>query len=121
MLSAIYHSVEQIKIYHLSLADEDANETYLRQILDTTEYERSVRSQTELEDSSSDGQSYKCPFCPMIEKGYTLLKNHVAIAHFEDDISIDKMLILWKIFLNNWQLGKSYCSRPSNFQAHPIG
>ena len=70
--------------------EEDANETFLRQILDTTEYERSVRSQTELEDSSSDGQSYKCPFCPMIEKGYTLLQNHVATAHFEDDISIDK-------------------------------
>ena len=59
--------------------------------MDTTEKEKSTsRSQTELEGSSSDGQSYKCPFCPMIEERYNLLQNHVATAHFEDDISIDK-------------------------------
>ena len=52
--------------------------------------ETSTSSQSDLEDSSMNEVSYKCSFCPQIETHYTHLLNHVATAHFADELCIEK-------------------------------
>ena len=52
--------------------------------------ESSTSSQPDLEAISGNEESYKCPFCPKIETYYTHLQNHVAKAHFADELCIEK-------------------------------
>ena len=68
----------------------DTNKIHVSQILEIPEDETSTRTQSDLEGSSSNGQSYKCPFCPKTETHYTDLQNHVAKEHFANEMSIEK-------------------------------
>ena len=68
----------------------DAYKTLAHQIFDNSEAEISTKSQPDLDASSSDGQDYKCPFCPTIETGYAHLQNHVATAHFAGEMLLKK-------------------------------